>query len=184
MTKSNETSKSQKIEINREIRPFEQVRDAADIATVSHLAVTIWSEHYTPIIGKAQVDYMLRELQSEAAIERQIQEGYHYYLIRKDNEPIGYIGFLPNYPPGELFLSKLYVAPSHRNQGIGAKAIDFVTFRAKELGLNAIWLTTNRHNRSAIEAYRRWGFVHTESLVQDIGGGFVMDDYKFRKPVW
>ena len=31
----------------------------ADLAAIETLAIEIWNEHYTPIIGKKQVDYML-----------------------------------------------------------------------------------------------------------------------------
>lgn len=36
---------------------------------------------------------------------------------------------------------------------------------------------------SAIAAYRKYGFTVREEVVQDIGGGFVMDDYIMEKPL-
>ena len=30
-----------------------------DVALIATLADTIWRDHYTPIIGKGQVDYMM-----------------------------------------------------------------------------------------------------------------------------
>ena len=42
-------------------------------------------------------------------------------------------------------------------------------------------LSVNKHNTRAIAAYRRNGFVIAESVVTDIGGGFVMDDYVMAK---
>ncbi|MGB0563820.1 MAG: GNAT family N-acetyltransferase, partial [Spirulinaceae cyanobacterium] len=50
-------------------------------ATIARLARSIWIAHYTPIIGAAQVDYMLAKFQSAEAIAAQVQtEGYRYYL--------------------------------------------------------------------------------------------------------
>jgi ribosomal protein S18 acetylase RimI-like enzyme len=40
-----------------------------------------------------------------------------------------------------------------------------------------IRLRVNRGNHLAIRAYQRAGFEITEELCNDIGGGFVMDDY-------
>jgi hypothetical protein len=39
----------------------------------------------------------------------------------------------------------------------------------------------NKRNASAIAAYRKHGFDVRESVVKDIGGGFVMDDYIMEK---
>ena len=38
---------------------FERVRSPEQIAAVTRLAREIWQEHYLPIIGQAQVEYML-----------------------------------------------------------------------------------------------------------------------------
>ena len=42
-------------------------------------------------------------------------------------------------------------------------------------------LSVNKRNAKAIAAYHRNGFVIAESVVTDIGGGFVMDDYVMAK---
>jgi hypothetical protein len=42
-------------------------------------------------------------------------------------------------------------------------------------------LTVNKRNAKAMAAYQRNGFTLTESVVVDIGGGFVMDDYVMTK---
>jgi ribosomal protein S18 acetylase RimI-like enzyme len=54
---------------------------------------------------------------------------------------------------------------------------------AREGGLRKIVLTVNKNNTNAIRAYERIGFKKTGSLVQDIGSGFVMDDYAMEKTV-
>ncbi len=41
----------------------------------------------------------------------------------------------------------------------------------------------NKRNAQAIAAYRRNSFVIAESVITDIGGGFVMDDYVMAKSV-
>jgi RimJ/RimL family protein N-acetyltransferase len=42
-------------------------------------------------------------------------------------------------------------------------------------------LSVNKRNTKAITAYKRNGFAIVESVVTDIGGGFVMDDYVMAK---
>jgi len=153
------------------------------IETVALLAREIWREHFTAIIGKPQVDYMLAKFQSEEAITRQIaDERYLYYLLKENGgEYIGYIGIVPDKSTGELFLSKLYIKRDKRRQGYAKKAIRFIEDYAKQNGLAKIVLMVNKNNATAIETYRKLGFGNTGSIVMGIGGGFVMDDYKMVK---
>ena len=46
-----------------------------DYNTIADLADIIWKEHYIPIIGIPQVDYMLKKFQSAKAIKEQISDG-------------------------------------------------------------------------------------------------------------
>jgi len=46
-----------------------------------------------------------------------------------------------------------------------------------------LWLTVNKDNADSIAFYRRVGFGIAGSSVTDIGGGFVMDDYRMSKSV-
>jgi GNAT superfamily N-acetyltransferase len=161
---------------------FIGVTDASSIRIVAALARDIWSEHYTPIIGKAQVEYMLEKFQSEIAIARQIkQENFLYYLLKESGRYIGYIGIVPRVDPKELFLSKIYVTAGERGRGVGRRAIDFIERLARDGGLTKICLTVNRNNQSAITAYQRLGFQNTGSVTCDIGSGFALCDYRMEK---
>ena len=58
----------------------EQIKDIANLAEI------IWNQHFTPIIGKEQVDYMVEKFQSYPAIKNQItKDGYEYFEIFCDN---------------------------------------------------------------------------------------------------
>ena len=66
------------------------------IEVCEKLAYEIWPEHYTPLIGPAQVGYMLERFQSAPAIRRQIaEEDFRYFLLDRMSEPIGYFAILP-----------------------------------------------------------------------------------------
>lgn len=147
---------------------------------VSLLANKIWRDHYTPIIGKKQVEYMLDKFQSKAAIIEQLEGGFLYFIIKEEGE--GYIGYIGLIPKGdEMFLSKIYVMSEKRGKGYGRKLIGFIEQLAKKKGCSKITLTVNKNNFDAIEFYQRCGFTNSGSLVQDIGEGFVMDDHKMEK---
>ena len=160
---------------------IKKVSDNNQIEIIAGLAFEIWNEHFTPIIGKAQVDYMLEKFQSKKAITEQIKNGFLYFLIENNHDHIGYIGVLTK--EKQLFLSKLYIASAERGKGYGRAAIEFLEKLAIEKGLSKISLTVNRNNSATIKTYKKLGFENNGSIVQDIGKDFVMDDYIMEKDV-
>ncbi len=147
-----------------------------EIIQTAKTAEEVWGEYYIPLIGEAQVSYMVENFQSPSAISKQIEEGYTYYLLKDDDDDIvGYVGICPK--EEYLFLSKLYIRKEARGKGFASKALALVKDAAKENGLSRIQLTVNKGNTNSIEIYRNWGFVTVDSVVTNIGSGFVMDDY-------
>ncbi len=147
-----------------------QVREIADLAKV------IWNEHFTPIIGKDQVDYMVEKFQSYPALKEQISEGYEYYQIFSGGEFCGYTGIHPG-EDNRLFLSKLYLKKESRGHHLATGAFSFLKEICRERGYSAIWLTCNKHNDNSLGVYRHFGFEIIDTQEADIGGGFIMDDY-------
>ena len=156
---------------------IEKVVSPFDIQVTSDLAVRIWNEHYIPIIGEEQVNYMITNFQSANAIENQIRnENYEYYNIYSFSEPSGYIAIKP--VGSDLFLSKFYVIKEKRGTGLGRKGFEFISGKAKEYGVSRITLTVNKNNINSIKAYEKLGFKNDGPIVADIGSGYIMDDYK------
>ncbi|MCJ8501189.1 GNAT family N-acetyltransferase [Desulfatitalea alkaliphila] len=160
---------------------FHKVRSQTQIAAVARLAREIWTAHYTPIIGRAQVDYMVQKFQSAPAVAAQVDEDYAYYLVTSDAQEVGYLAVVPDVDDGSLLLSKIYLLASQRGHGLGKEMLRFVEDLCRRQGLGMVWLTVNKHNAAAIAWYERMGFTNAGPIVQDIGGGFVMDDYKMEK---
>jgi ribosomal protein S18 acetylase RimI-like enzyme len=163
---------------------------ASHTTCIATLAGEIWREHYTPIIGSAQVEYMLAKFQSTEQIYADIKEnGYVYFTAKceknyQDNCIIGYCAVVPK--DNHLFLSKMYVKSEDRGRGIAQGFLEeaYALCRWK-YGLDKIRLTVNKNNDNAIAAYRKMGFDVVDSVKADIGGGFFMDDYIMeRQMVW
>lgn len=154
---------------------FQEVFSEEDLTKVELLANIIWREHYTAIIGEDQVTYMLEKFQSVTSMRQQIDQGYHYFLMNATEESVGYLSYEKR--DEKLFLSKIYVLQELRGKGIGKLGMKFVTDTAKALGCNGVSLTVNKYNYNSIKAYEKVGFVTKKALVQDIGGGYIMDDY-------
>jgi diamine N-acetyltransferase len=159
---------------------WERVNSSQQIQAVAALAREIWTRHYTPLIGSEQVDYMLEKFQSVEAITRQIEtEGFGYILVPDS----GYAAWVPDLEKKSLFLSKIYVKADCRGLGLGRLLLKLAEARARELGSTELWLTVNRHNEDTIAFYERMGLHKTSELLQDIGNGYVMDDWRMAKPI-
>lgn len=145
------------------------------IYSLSAIADEIWHEHFTPIIGEAQVNYMLQKFLSPEALIEQINNGYEYFLFSYEYTFAGFAGI--HEEDSSLFLSKLYVHKDFRGMKIASymfrKFVDICKLR----NLNKIWLTCNRFNKNTLAVYEHLGFRKTRTQVADIGNGFVMDDY-------
>ena len=77
---------------------FEEVKraDEEQVQALSALATSIVREHFDPIIGKAQNDYMLEKFQSVPALRGQLESGYRYFFACTDaGERIGFLAFYP-----------------------------------------------------------------------------------------
>ena len=158
---------------------FEQLllSNESKIIEMSKMATEILREHYDPIVGKTQNDYMLEKFQSADSIRRQLEEGYQYYFVSENGRNIGFLAFYPK--TDCMYLSKLYLYKTERGKGYSRKMLDFVIMKAKEEGLAAIELNVNKHNSTTL-IYEKLGFKILRSEKNDIGQGYYMDDYVYR----
>lgn len=151
--------------------------DQSKIMELSEFATEIVREHFDPIIGKEQNNYMLQKFQTAEAITGQLEQGYHYYVIYDDDKhKIGFLAFCER--EQELYLSKFYLQKEQRGYGYAKEMLSFVINHTKDIGLKMIVLNVNRDN-PAIHAYEHLGFQKIAEEKNDIGNGFFMDDYVF-----
>ena len=157
---------------------FEQLMpyDESGIKEMSRMATAIVREHYNPIIGKEQNDYMIQKFQTVDAIKEQLEHGSQYYFASDKRRRIGFLAFYPR--ENAMYLSKLYLYKDERGKGYSRQMLDFVVRNARNIGLTSIELNVNRNN-SAIYAYEKLGFKVIRAEKNDIGAGFFMDDYVY-----
>ena len=149
--------------------------DAPIIAT---LAETIWRRHYVDIISAAQIDYMLQQRYRPELIGRQLSNPDIWWRkLTLNGAIIGFSCCMRTRNPGELKIDKLYIHHDHHRKGYGALLVADAIRILRENQLRSLILTVNKNNRSAISAYRYYGFVITGDSIVDIGNGFVMNDY-------
>lgn len=151
-----------------------------DIPLIEHLARHIWFAHYPGIISIEQIEYMLPRMYGTDVIAEELRDAtMKYELLFFENQPIGYASYRFELP--SVFLSKLYLNPDLHGKGIGRAALIHIEDVARSKEASSIYLFVNKRNEKAIRAYLHFGFIIEDAVVKDIGGGFVMDDYKMRK---
>ena len=145
-----------------------------DAQLIHDLATEIWTEHFTPIIGNSQVEYMLKLMYSLEQINKDITGGLEYYIISHNKQTVGY--FAIKNQSEKLFLNRIYLKKELRGQKIGKKAMEFISDIAKNRQQQSIYLTCNKKNTKSISFYQTCGFKITDSKIADIGKGYKMDD--------
>ncbi len=152
----------------------EGVGGEADLAQIAHLAHKIWNIHYPPIVGQAQVDYMLYKFYALPALQQQVAEGQQFYLIENEGQNIGFIA-LTLKENNHLFINKFYIDNTQQGKGLGKQVFEEI----KKLFPQIIYftLTVNRQNFTAINFYFKIGFTIKEVSDFDIGNGYVMNDF-------
>lgn len=157
---------------------FELVKvEGENLETVAKLAHRIWNIHYPPIVGQAQVDYMLERFYNLDSLIKQQAEGQLFYLIQSDSKPIGFIS-VSQKEEANYFIHKFYIDNAIQGQGFGEQTFE----KIKQLiGTNklikSIQLTVNRQNYKAINFYFKVGFKIKEVADFDIGNGYQMNDF-------
>lgn len=160
------------------------IRKAAtreDAGDLSRLAVRIWRDHYTSIIGSEQTEYMLQKFQSEEVIFNSIQNGMEYYMAFCNNVLCGYAAVKHIETGNTVFLSKLYVERQFREKGLSKKLLEEVYKFAAARNAKSIWLTCNKYNARTLDIYKKLGFEIIDQMETDIGEGYIMDDYMLER---
>ncbi len=157
--------------------------NTADIDQLINVARRSWHAHYPGIITVEQIDYMLELGYNPAVIKKEIcEEGITWLCIMDGETMIGFISAGP-YGVNTVKLHKLYVLSEYHGKGIGAMALAKVEEVAQKAGAHTIVLNVNKRNTKAIRAYERAGWRISEEVVNDIGNGYVMDDFVMAKHI-
>ena len=160
-----------------------RVETDAQSAEARAVAEATWPRTYAGIISPEQISYMVERMYSPEAIRRDAADGSPFFLLRADGRTAGVCSFdeTKRDADGAAELHKLYVLPPYWGRGVGRWALDEISDRLRRAGVPSVWLRVNKRNERARKAYRAAGFAQERALVVDIGGGFVMDDFVYRR---
>lgn len=145
-----------------------------ELDLIAELADKIWNAHYVPIIGQAQVDYMLKRMYSRQSLEEQLtQKRHRFYLVALEEDIPGFVS-VHREQNNDWFLNKFYILPHKAARGLGTQVLEAL----KELlQPDKITLTVNRQNYKSVNFYFKNNFKISCVADFDIGDGYVMNDF-------
>lgn len=145
----------------------------SDLDAIATMASEIWNQHYVPMIGQAQVDYMLSTFYNQQNLVEQMHKGHHFYLIAQQEEVLGFLS-VSEIRDRNYFLHKLYIYNQKANAGAGTEALHDLI---KMIDPKSLTLTVNRQNYKSINFYFKNGFKIKSVEDFDIGNGYEMNDF-------
>lgn len=154
-----------------------------DLPLIHDMAQVVFRHTYRDILSPEQMDYMMDMMYSLPNLEKQIEQGHHYYIAYDGQTPLGYVSVQYDCMDPEgikvFHLHKIYVMPDAQGKGTGLKLFNRVLehVRSESDGAPArVELNVNKFNK-AVDFYRHLGM---RVLVEEdfpIGNGFYKTDY-------
>ncbi|MBX2907099.1 MAG: GNAT family N-acetyltransferase [Taibaiella sp.] len=155
----------------------------ADIPTIREITMQVWPQTYIPIVGEAQVAYMLGRFYNPEALEQQMTGDQHRFTVGYDRDkPVAFASW-GEVEPGVCKLHKLYISTDVQGRGFGRAMVDRVVDDVREFGAGKLRLNVNIYNSPAIGFYEKYGFKKAYDEDIDIGNGFFMNDFVYELDV-
>jgi ribosomal protein S18 acetylase RimI-like enzyme len=149
-----------------------------DIPIIQEIAHKTWPITYGSILSKAQLDYMMDLMYSDASLLEQLKTKPLFFLAQEVDSFLGFISCENNYHNNKVTrLHKIYILPEAQGKGVGKALIEKVIAIARENQSEVISLNVNKFNK-AVTFYKKIGFEIASEEDLDIGNGYLMEDYK------
>lgn len=154
-----------------------------DLPVIQAIGTTTYGPTYTHLLGQEQVDYMLGQFYSIAALRDQMIEGHIFLIAQVNSKDVAFASYsLLEKEYRIAKLHKLYVLPEAHGKGLGKFLINEVRNKAIEAGAKGLQLNVNRYNK-AKDFYEKAGFIIKETVDIEIGNGYLMNDYVMELPL-
>lgn len=149
-------------------------KDASLLALLGR--ITFRESHGGYIEDKTNLDaYLDRAFSFETTINELNDDNNIYYLIYKNNFPVGYAKLVKN-AASEFIdnhnicrLERIYVLEEFISQKFGIDLLNKTVDKAKELGFDIMWLSVYIKNTKAIKFYQKNNFEEVGSISFQIG---------------
>jgi ribosomal protein S18 acetylase RimI-like enzyme len=130
-----------------------------DAEAIQAVARESWSDVYHGLFPESVQSQAMDTWYSPEALRLSITASQTMFLVAET--PAGIVGFaeLARPPNAPANLARIYVLPTHQQQGIGVSLFDDLLTRAKARGIAHITVAVAEANQRARTFYERLGFV-------------------------
>jgi GNAT superfamily N-acetyltransferase len=155
----------------------------SQLEIIQDLAKAIWPDAYGAILSQEQLEYMMEMMYSLDSLENQLKNNTVFLLVKEENDFIGFASYELNFQnSNKTKIHKLYILPTIQGKGVGKNLILHIQEIARKNSNAALILNVNKYNK-AKDFYLHNQFEIADSLVVDIGNGYVMDDFVMVKKI-
>jgi diamine N-acetyltransferase len=141
-----------------------------DLAQVQQLLRETWLDAYSSFIPPADLTAYLLERYSQDKLDALLQDPEVTGLIAEaDGAVAGYAKLYHDRAEQRFYLHQLYIRPASQGLGIGRRMMACAEERARELGADCIWLGVMVQNASAVDWYKKLGYIVTETSPFQMG---------------
>ena len=155
----------------------------SQLEIIQDLAKAIWPDAYGAILSQEQLEYMMEMMYSLDSLENQLKNNIVFLLAKEENDFIGFASYELNFQnSNKTKIHKLYILPTIQGKGVGKNLILHIQEIARKNSNAALILNVNKYNK-AKDFYLHNQFEIADSLVVDIGNGYVMDDFVMVKKI-
>jgi len=127
----------------------------SDIITIHQLAEEIWWPTYQDILSEEQIRFMLDDMYSLSALQKQMGDGATFVIAEDESQAIAFGSY--SFIDSLCKIHKLYISPSQQGKGLGKRLLNFIKGEAIKAGCNELELNVNRNNK-ALQFYLKEGF--------------------------
>lgn len=152
----------------------------AEIPILRELAIKIFSETYKNLLSEQQIEYMLEMMYSEATLKNNFEEDCHFFLLKFENENIGYGAI--SIENEIVTIHKIYVDGRFQGKGFGKEFILFLEKQGSEMKGKTIQLYVKRDNPAKV-FYEKMGYFSIKEVDKNIGNGYWMNDFLMEKAI-
>lgn len=145
-----------------------------DFALLYDFMRPLWHDTYGEILPTAQIDFLIDKYFSPQNITAFRNKGYRYFKLSNENGLCGVLTFVER--ESDVFMDKLYLAPTERGKGYATAAFALMTSVRPTVTLNV-----NQANKRALRCYQKNGFQIIAEEKIPLGGGMVNIDYIMQK---
>lgn len=141
-----------------------------DIAAIQVVAQQSWQATYGQIFSQEFIDGFLSRAYSTEALRRSLANARSLFLLAKAGEQVvgfGQLGEGESRHSRSMELYRLYVAPAHWRQGIGAALLAAAEDWLKQRGVTGYHCFVHSQNEVGKRFYLKRGFVHDPAYDRD-----------------